>query len=224
MKAFARNPKVREVFSARHIAVVGAGSLGSSLANMAARAGVGALTLIDPDRFSEENLARHMLDATCVGEYKVLALSQQLLAINPELKVTALPEKFDTIPQRPDVVLAATDSYQCSSRINSYVLRENVPAVFASVWGPAKVAEALLVIPGRTPCYECYASFRAAEQEIPDDPGPVRDGHRETAGTPSLRAYRYHPRDVRHHRGEGIGQGGVQDMEAGQDDQHPACG
>jgi len=175
MRAFARNPREREVLSRKHIAIVGIGSLGSAIADMAVRAGTGTVTLIDPDRFAEENLARHVLDSGSLGEYKVVGMSRRLLAINSELKITALPEKFDGIPERPDVVVAATDSYQCSSRINGYSLRENVPAVFAAVWGPAKVAEVLFVIPGKTPCYECFASFRKNESEIPEDPRRYTD-------------------------------------------------
>src|SRR5579872_864312 len=142
MKAFARNPRAREVLSAKHIAVVGLGSLGSAIADIAVRAGVGKITLVDPDRLAEENLARHMLDSSDLRRFKVLGMARRLLAVNPELEVTALWQKFDGLPQRPDIVVAASDSYQCSSRVNGYALHENVPAVFASVWGPAKVAEA----------------------------------------------------------------------------------
>lgn len=142
---------------------------------MAVRAGVGALTLIDPDTFTEENLCRHVLDFSSVRQPKVVGMEKHLRAINPELHVTALRDHFDGVPIRPDLVLAASDSYQCSSRVNGYALRENVPAVFAGVWGPAKVAEALYVVPGKTPCYECFASFRKGAPEIPNDPRRYTD-------------------------------------------------
>ena len=65
--------------------------------------------------------------------------------------------------------MAATDSFACESAINDYSLRENVPAVYGGCWGEASVGEILYVVPGKTPCYECYAGFRRNEIEIPAD-------------------------------------------------------
>jgi len=152
---------------------------------MAVRAGVGTITLIDPDTLAEENLCRHMLDSSSLGQPKVHAMAARLRAINPDLNVTALWEKFDGRHlERPDVVIAATDSFQCSSDINRYALDQAIPALFASVWGPAKVAEVLYVVPGRTPCYQCFASFRKEEPEIPDDPRRYTDVNFDSTKVP----------------------------------------
>src|SRR5206468_3953899 len=48
-RVFARNQKERESLKQKHLVVVGAGSVGSALALMAVRAGVGRFTLIDVD-------------------------------------------------------------------------------------------------------------------------------------------------------------------------------
>lgn len=175
MKVFARNPRERDVLRAKHIAVVAVGSLGGAISEMSVRAGVEQITIVDDDRLSEPNLARHVLDSAYLDRYKVIGMTRRLLAINPELKITALWQKFHGLPQRPDVVVATSDSYQCSSRVNAYALHENIPAIFASVWGPAKVAEAFFMVPGKTACYECFASFRKDEPEIPDDPRRYTD-------------------------------------------------
>src|SRR5437867_8391247 len=79
---FARNPREHEVLSGKHVAVIGCGSFGSAIAEMLARAGIGQLTLIDPDVLSAENLGRHVLTQKDLGRPKVEALRERLLAIN----------------------------------------------------------------------------------------------------------------------------------------------
>src|SRR5216684_4252859 len=170
MPVFARNPIEHAVFSSLHIAVVGGGSLGSEIINILARTGVGSLTLVDPEDFAEENVGRHVLTGDSVGKSKVEELSRHVARINPDCRVTALKERFDAslLSSRPDLIVSTADSFQASSLVNSYALRENIPAVFGGVWGEASVAEIVYVIPGKTPCYECYGAFRR-NVEIPHD-------------------------------------------------------
>src|SRR5690606_1733286 len=62
----------------KHVVLVGAGSLGSQVAMQLARAGVGRLTLIDPDILNAENLGRHVLGIDDLGRYKVDAMRDRL--------------------------------------------------------------------------------------------------------------------------------------------------
>lgn len=73
-----------------HIAVVGLGGVGGYALEALARAGVGTLTLIDGDVFSQTNLNRQIL-ATCqtVGIPKVQAARERVAAIDPTVKVEA---------------------------------------------------------------------------------------------------------------------------------------
>ena len=57
----ARNPKEAERLSPKHLAIIACGSGGSALALMAARSGVGKLTLVDPEMLALKNVGRHML-------------------------------------------------------------------------------------------------------------------------------------------------------------------
>jgi hypothetical protein len=165
---FARNPKEHAVFSSLHIAIVGLGTIGGALVNILARTGVGRLTLIDPEDLSAENVGRHILGCRSVAKSKAHELALHVAGINPDCRVEARQERFESFPERPDFILCAADSFQCASLVNGYALREKVPAVFSAVWGEASVAEILYVIPGKTPCYECYAGFRR-NVEIPSD-------------------------------------------------------
>jgi len=170
MPVFARNPKEYEVFSSLDIVKVGGGSIGGTIIDILARTGVGSLTVIDPEDFAEENVGRHILTSDSVGKPKVEELARHVARINPDCRVTALKERFDAslLTSRPDLIISTADSFQAASLVNSYALRENIPAVFGGVWGEASVAEILYVLPGKTPCYECYGAFRR-NVEIPPD-------------------------------------------------------
>src|SRR5436309_7872531 len=124
---FARNPKEAERLSRKHLAIVGCGSGGSAFASMAARAGIGRFTLIDPDVLALENVGRHMLGRGDVGKPKALGLKRTIEDVNPAVEVEAVCVKFDDFARRPDLIVGATDSFACESAINDYSLRENVP-------------------------------------------------------------------------------------------------
>src|SRR5439155_14829702 len=162
MPVFARNPKEHAVFSSLHIAAIGAGSIGGTLIDILARTGVGSLTLIDPEDFAQENIGRHVLTGESVAKPKVEELARHVAQINPDCRVTAIKERFDPslLASRPDLIVSTADSFQASSLVNSYALREKIPTVFGGVWGEASVAEIIYVIPGKTPCYECYGACR----------------------------------------------------------------
>jgi len=212
-QVFSRNLKERQVLSQKHIAIVGVGSGGSAIADMAARAGMGRITLIDPDTLAPENLGRHMLTGTDLGKTKVEAMRARILAINPACQVDALACKFSPyifeawvtfafgpdgckrnerppkVDHMPDLVVSCVDSFNCESSINGFCLEHNIPAVYGGAWGAASAGEILCVIPGKSPCYECYAGFRRSEVEIPNDPrkytDPDFDGTK-TGGQPGL--------------------------------------
>jgi molybdopterin/thiamine biosynthesis adenylyltransferase len=70
----------------RHVLLVGAGALGSQIAAMLARAGVGALDIIDPDMLEAGNVVRHELTLREAGFPKAEALGAHVAALNPHLK------------------------------------------------------------------------------------------------------------------------------------------
>src|SRR5437016_5068925 len=93
-RVFARNPREAERLFPKHVALVGCGSGGGAIAFMAARAGIGRLTLVDPDTLSFENLGRHMLSRGDVGKPKVEGLKSKILDFNPHAQVNAIFDKF----------------------------------------------------------------------------------------------------------------------------------
>ena len=135
---------------------------------MAARSGIGRFTLVDPDTLSLENVGRHMLSRDDVGKAKVDGLKSKILELNPRAEVDAVYGRFQDFREKPDLIVAGTDSFACESEVNSYALESRTPAIFCGCWGEASVGEILYVVPGKTPCYQCYAGFRRSTVEVPE--------------------------------------------------------
>ena len=78
-----RDPAVLGVLRKSSVGIAGAGGLGSNVAIALARAGVGRLVIADYDKVEPSNLNRQQYFLDQVGERKVEALRENLLAINP---------------------------------------------------------------------------------------------------------------------------------------------
>jgi tRNA threonylcarbamoyladenosine dehydratase len=85
----------QRIFDA-HVMVVGIGGVGSWAVEALARSGVGRITLVDMDHVAESNVNRqvHALDAT-LGQAKVLAMRERVLAINPGAQICVIDEFVD---------------------------------------------------------------------------------------------------------------------------------
>lgn len=78
-----RDPAVLDALRRSTVGIAGAGGLGSNVAVALARAGVGRLVIADFDRVEPSNLNRQQYFLDQVGERKVVALRENLLAVNP---------------------------------------------------------------------------------------------------------------------------------------------
>lgn len=80
----------------KHVVVVGCGSLGGLVAEGLAHAGVGKLTLIDPQSLQAANLGRHVLDASALGKNKAVALATQLQRQLPHLQMHVVSDRVQS--------------------------------------------------------------------------------------------------------------------------------
>ena len=82
--------RAMQALSGARVAVFGIGGVGGCAAEALARAGVGALDLIDSDKVSPTNLNRqiHALHST-VGRFKAEAAAERCLDINPDIRINA---------------------------------------------------------------------------------------------------------------------------------------
>ena len=75
----------------KHVVVVGCGAVGSVVADSLAAAGVGRLTLVDSDDYSEDNVFRHVLDPFWIDFPKVFGMAYQLEQHYPGISVSVEP-------------------------------------------------------------------------------------------------------------------------------------
>jgi molybdopterin/thiamine biosynthesis adenylyltransferase len=111
----------RSLFEA-HVLIVGMGAVGGHLSLHLSRLGVGKLTLVDFDNFLNDNLCRHVLDASNLGQSKVDAVRAAILRSNPARLVDARPCAFeklieqDELPDDIDLVILATGDHTLELR------------------------------------------------------------------------------------------------------------
>lgn len=79
--------------SGKRIAVIGAGSLGSTISEILVRAGVRNITFIDNEILEAGNLCRHTLSLSNIGQNKSEAIASKLYNINTQNTVKAITEK-----------------------------------------------------------------------------------------------------------------------------------
>jgi len=84
-----------ESLATSHVAVFGLGGVGSWCAEALVRTGVGELTIVDDDVFSETNINRQAgaLYST-VGRAKTEVMAERLLDINPDLKLHSICARY----------------------------------------------------------------------------------------------------------------------------------
>ena len=153
--------EAQEKFASAHALVIGAGGLGAPVAQFLAAAGVGTLTLCDPDAVDLTNLQRQILYATAdVGVPKVAAAKARLAAVNPEVRIETVearigPGELAPLVLRADVVLDCSDNFATRHAVNRACVTARTPLVSgAAIRFDGQVA----VFDARTessPCYHC---------------------------------------------------------------------
>ena len=125
----------QERILASRVLMVGAGGLGSPAALYLGSAGVGHLTVVDHDVVDLTNLQRQIAHTSArVGLAKTASLQAAIGALNPEVQVTALPQRADAAlldieVARADLVLDCCDNFATRHAINAACVRHCKPLV-----------------------------------------------------------------------------------------------
>jgi len=151
----------QEKFAAAHAVVIGAGGLGAPAAQFLVAAGVGTLTLCDPDAVDLTNLQRQILYATGdVGMPKVAAARARLHAINPDVRIDAMQARVGarelaTLVANADVVLDCSDNFATRHAVNRACVTARKPLVSgAAIRFDGQIA-VFDVRDADSPCYHC---------------------------------------------------------------------
>ena len=110
----------QEKLLAAKAVVVGCGALGSSIANLLARAGIGQLVIADRDFVELTNLQRQMLfeeEDVRRGLPKAVAAAEKLRRVNSEITIEGIVadvnnENIESLIAGAEVVLDGTDNFE----------------------------------------------------------------------------------------------------------------
>ena len=121
-----------------HVIVFGIGGVGSYAAEGLARAGIGRLTLVDNDTVGTTNLNRQLcaLHST-LGQYKADVMAARVRDINPDCRVTSLPELYSEetkerfFTEAYDYIVDAIDLVSCKLSLIQTAKERCIPIISA---------------------------------------------------------------------------------------------
>lgn len=199
---FSRNAGILEsgALLSKTAVVIGCGSVGSLVAMELARSGVGRLVLIDADALEVHNVCRHQCGFDDLGRYKVDAVRDKVLNINPGARVEAFRARAQDVPReqlapylgRDTLVVGAGDN-RASAELGCELACETDSSFVATCcWNRAFAGEVFYWESGRgLACYRCalgglvddarpashgrYFASEADESRAPFEPGIAAD-------------------------------------------------
>jgi len=132
------------------VIVFGVGGVGSYAVEALARAGIGAITIVDNDVIDITNINRQLyaLNST-IGKDKVLIAKNRILDINPDCKVSAIKEFFDkgsTINLNEfDYIIDAIDSVKSKLYLAETAVKSSIKIISSMGTGNKLEPEKLTV-------------------------------------------------------------------------------
>ncbi len=164
VERYARHLVLREVggpgqqrLKAAHVLIVGAGGLGAPASLYLAAAGVGQITLVDPDEADLSNLQRQVIyRPSDLGAPKVEAAAAQLSALNPHVQINPVRLALDStnagdLVAGADLVLDGTDDFATRFAVNAACVAHGKPLVSGAI---GRWTGQVGVFKGQ-PCYRC---------------------------------------------------------------------
>ncbi len=122
-----------------NVLIAGVGGVGSSVAEMLVRAGVGRLTLIDCDIVNESNINRQMIALrSTLGKSKVEVAGERYIDINPSVRLNLIKEYLseDNVvsllsAEKFDFVVDAIDTLSPKIKLLLHCLKNDIPVISA---------------------------------------------------------------------------------------------
>ena len=133
------------------VAVAGLGGLGSNIALMLARAGVGTLHLIDFDEVDLSNLNRQQYFICHLGMYKTDAIKDEISRINPYINVitdcvNVTDDNIDSLFKDDSVICEAFDNPDCKAMLVNHILETRKDAYIVASSGMAGTEKSNTII------------------------------------------------------------------------------
>ncbi len=141
------------------VLVAGCGALGTNIAEVFVRAGIGRVVLVDDDRVELSNLQRQVLMTEAdVGRPKASAVAEALAKINSQIEVAhevtrIAADNVERLIENVDIVLDGFDNLPARYLLNDACVKHGIPWVFAAVAGTYGMT--MPILPGKGPCLRC---------------------------------------------------------------------
>jgi adenylyltransferase/sulfurtransferase len=170
--------------------LVGCGALGTALANLLARAGVGKLRIVDRDFVEPSNLQRQTLfEESDAREAlpKSVAAERRLRAINSGVAVEGIvsdltPKNAEDLLGGFPLILDGTDNFETRFLLNDAAIHLGVPWIYAAA--VASYGVTLTVRPGETACLACaLESGNVPGEDAGNQPNGTPAGAEDTCDT-----------------------------------------
>ncbi|GGE50456.1 thiazole biosynthesis adenylyltransferase ThiF [Pullulanibacillus camelliae] len=147
--------------SSKHVMIIGAGALGSGIAEALVRSGIGQLTLIDRDYVEMSNLQRQQLYCERDAKEqlpKAIAAKKRLEAINSNVKIHVdvldiSSQEIMSKAKHVQLIIDATDNFDTRLMINDVAEKLSIPWIYGACVGSSGITFA--IVPGQTPCFNC---------------------------------------------------------------------
>ncbi|HST68182.1 MAG TPA: ThiF family adenylyltransferase [Solirubrobacterales bacterium] len=149
--------------------VVGAGALGAPAVGELAKAGVGHIDVVDPDRFDLNNSVRHVLSVSAAGEFKASAVAAWAKSRNPYSEVRGHclavgddDNEIRDLVDAADVVIDATGLHHVTRLLHRQCANSDVPLVSAGL-SLGGYGGRVVILRDPKPCIDCFL----ADESIP---------------------------------------------------------
>ena len=142
--------ELQSKISSSTVAICGLGGLGSNIAIILSRLGIGRLILIDFDKVDISNLHRQQYKPNQIGMEKTNALAQNLEEIAPYLEIETHTAYMDEnnyyeLLQDANIICEAFDNPEAKASIVNYVLSEMPEKYIVAASGMAGIESANMI-------------------------------------------------------------------------------
>lgn len=144
-----------------HVAIIGAGGIGSPAIQYLAAAGVGKLTVIDDDDVALSNLQRQVLFNTAdIGRPKAEAAREAIARLTPDVAILPVTQRItvqnaQSLLAGTDAILDGCDNFETRLAVSDAATALKIPLISAAV---GQFEGQLAVYRGweaDKPCYRC---------------------------------------------------------------------
>ncbi|MEM9705177.1 MAG: HesA/MoeB/ThiF family protein [Pseudomonadota bacterium] len=188
-RRYARHFVLREIggqgqqkLKSARVCVVGAGGLGAPIIQYLAGAGVGTLSIIDPDTVEVSNLHRQTIfKESDVGQPKADAAAAYVNALNPNVRTQTVVDRVADdnaieLFSGADLIIEGVDSFEARFVINRAAIKLKIPLVSAAVsrfqgvvgcFSPwVTIEDKRTGLRVNSPCYRCFTPEAPPREEI----------------------------------------------------------